>query len=98
MKFLGSYKKQSGYLLEVPLILSLTLIVLAALLPALSKPATKVLSLLTSPIIISCLYYMIVTPGWQPGQRIFLSKPLRLVIFFIVSGIIVLLTGAYLLS
>ncbi len=92
------YKKQKGYLLEIPLILSLVIILLAALLPILPEIAAKLLAVIATPVIIGCLHYMIVTPGWQPGQRFLLGRRLRLLAFFVVSGFVVFLTGVFLLS
>lgn len=96
MKFL--HKKQKGYLLEIPLILSLVTILLAALLPILPEMAAKSLVVIATPIIIGCLHYMIVTPGWQPGQRFLLGRRVRWLAFLMASGFMVFLAGFYLLS
>lgn len=61
---------QAGYLLEVPAILIVTAIVLALLLPAISGIARQIALSIGILIYAGCLYYIILTPGWQPGGRL----------------------------
>lgn len=63
-------RPQRGYLMEVPLLLAVVAIVVAVLLPRLPPMGQKVLFTLAAVPVLLCLYYMIVTPGWQPGERI----------------------------
>ncbi|NOQ36493.1 MAG: hypothetical protein GQ569_11475 [Methylococcaceae bacterium] len=88
-------QKQAGYLLEVPLILMLTAMILAIFLPILSEIPFKLLSLIAAPIFIACFYYMIVTPGWQPNPST-LSRRGRLISFFGMSALVIFITVVYL--
>ena len=60
MRYGSTKHKQAGYLLEFPIIIMLTGIVLAVLLPILPELGRKLLSLIAAPIVIYCLHYMIV--------------------------------------
>ncbi len=67
--------RQLGYLFEIPLILMTVGIFLSILLPNVSPLVGKILVVVAALIWIGGLYYMIVTPGWLPGQ----GQPSRLV-------------------
>lgn len=88
-------RRQSGYLLEVPLILSVIGIALALLLPNVSVLVGKILLCFAAPVVIACLYYMIVIPGWQPGPPSRLNRTGKLIVFGLVSILIVVGTGTY---
>jgi succinate dehydrogenase hydrophobic anchor subunit len=60
--------RKTGYLLEVPMILMATAIILALLLPMITGITRKVALSIGVLICTGCLYYMILTPGWQPGD------------------------------
>lgn len=90
-------KYQRGYLLEIPLILIVTGILLAILIPILPKIATQILVVVGAIVFIGGFYYMIVIPGWQPNaSRLGLIG--KLTIFAIVSLFIVLVTTLFLIS
>ncbi len=61
-----SASRQAGYLLEVPLILMATAIILALLLPSISGVTRQIALTIGVLICTGCLYYMILTPGWRP--------------------------------
>jgi 4-hydroxybenzoate polyprenyltransferase len=94
---MSSRYSQSGYLLEIPIILFITAVLLAVLLPNLPDLAGKVVIVVVALIWIAGLYYMIIIPGWQPGR----GNPSRVgqffkLILFIALAICILLgTGAY---
>ena len=56
--------------MEVLILLALVAIVVVVLLPKLPPMGQKVLSTLAAVPALFCLYCMIVTPSWQPRQRI----------------------------
>jgi hypothetical protein len=87
MKPAAPSRFESGYLLEVPLLLMVLGMVSALVLPALSLPWQKAyIGLVTVPVLLG-LYYTIVIPGWAPGGR--LSRPWALVLFSVVATVIV---------
>lgn len=64
-----SRTRQYGYQYEYPLIFVASVMLLSVVFPMLPPLAGKLLvSVLALPILGS-LFYMIVTPGWQPGAR-----------------------------
>jgi len=63
----SSYR-QAGYLLEVPLILMATAIILALLLPSIDGITRQIALTVGVLICTGCLYYMILTPGWRPDD------------------------------
>ena len=79
---------QDGYLLEVPVLLMVVGMIVAALFPNLPPPGQKVLvSGAVLPVLYS-LHYMIVTPGWMPGIECF--KPIwRLSAFLLLAALVV---------
>jgi hypothetical protein len=89
---------QSGYLLEVPLIVMAVAVVLTVLLPMLPKVVGKVLAVAGSVAIIGGLYYMIVIPGWQPGDASRLRWPWNLLVFLTIASLIILATVGYVLK
>lgn len=90
-------KYQRGYLLEIPLIIMITGILLAILMPILPKIATKILAVIGAIIFIAGFYYIIVIPGWQPNASQ-LGRIGKLIIFSIISLLIILFTVLFLIS
>jgi hypothetical protein len=88
---------QRGYLMEVPVILALTGVVLALLLPRLGPTGVKILLVVAALIVLRGLFYMIVTPGWQPGNPKRIAYPYNLMLFGVVAVAILLLLGSMLL-
>jgi hypothetical protein len=70
---------------EFPLILVGSLMLVAFLLPRLSRTGgTIFLAVMAVPILFA-LYYMIITPGWQPGARR-LGPPWNWAVFLIAAA------------
>lgn len=93
-----SYKnKQSGYLLEVPLIMMAVVLLLAILLPILPKIVGKIILVIAALVWISGIYYIIVIPGWQPGNSSRLRYPWSLMVFIALAALLVFVTALYVL-
>lgn len=73
---------QAGYLLEVPLLLMATAIILALLWPLISGMARPLALSLGILIYAAGLYYMILTPGWQPEGSGGRQPPWRRILLF----------------
>ena len=56
-------------MLEYPLAIMVSVVVMAIVLPYLPPWSVKIALLLASALILQGLYYMIVTPGWRPGSK-----------------------------
>jgi hypothetical protein len=91
-------RKQSGYLLEVPIILMLVAILSAIFLPMLPIIIRKVFVVLAALIWIAGLYYMIVIPGWQPDTYSRLRYPWSLLSFLAIAAVLVFITVTYVVS
>ena len=94
---MNSKQSQSGYLMEIPIILFITAILLAVLMPNLPDLAGKVVLVVVALVWIAGLYYMIVIPGWRPGSGnpSRSSKFFRLILFIAFAIFILLITGVY---
>ena len=79
---LSTHTRQAGYLLEVPVILVATAIVLALLLPALTGIVRQLILSLGILIYVGCFYYILLTPGWQPEQDTGRLPPWRRILSF----------------
>lgn len=92
-----SKKQQTGYLLEVPLLIMVVGMLLAILLPILPKIIGKILLVVGILIWIAGSYYMLIIPGWQPdvyaSQR--LRFPWNWLAFIAMSAFLVFVTGMY---
>jgi len=91
-------RSQSGYLMEIPLIMAVVGVLLAVLIPHLSIALRKGLLVLGTLVWIGGLYYMIVIPGWQPGERSDRSRVWRLGLFVLLAGLCSFVVGAYVLA
>lgn len=85
----GYHRRQSGYLLEVPILLVLVVLGATFLFPQMSPVGRKILVAIAALPILFCLHYMIVTPGWQPDTRGRLRPPWNLMAFLLVAAVIV---------
>lgn len=85
--------RQSGYLLEIPLLMMVVGIVLAIILPLMPVMIRKIFLVIGAVVWIFGIYYMIVIPGWQPSDHSRLRYPLNLIVFI---GIAALLAAAVL--
>lgn len=86
----GARRRQAGYLLEVPLILFVAAMVLSLVLPRLSPGPASVAVLVGAGVVLFCLYYMIVVPGWRPGA-VPMGRAKRLALF---GGACLLVVGS----
>ena len=73
-------------------------IAVAVLLPMLPPAGQKILMVIAAVPVLFCLYYMIVTPGWQPGQQLRLGSSLRWIAFVLVVMAIIGGVGWFLFS
>jgi hypothetical protein len=87
-------RKQSGYLLEIPLIMAIVGMALAIVVPKLPGLPGKVLVAAGALVWIGGLFYMIVMPGWQPGNAPRLRRPWSLLVFLGLALLIGLAAGA----
>ena len=90
-------RRQSGYMIEVPLILLAVAVLVSIAVPRLPVVLGKVLVVVGALVWIGGLYYMIVVPGWQPGN----PPPSRwrrlwkLLVFIGIAGFLIVGAGAY---
>jgi len=92
----SSRRNQSGYLMEVPILMVVALVILSVLFPALPPTGRKILVAVVAAAITLGLYYMIVIPGWMPGDKGRLRPPWNLLAFLVVAGVIAAATVAIL--
>jgi|WetSurMetagenome_2_1015567.scaffolds.fasta_scaffold04885_8 hypothetical protein len=90
-------RKHRGYLLEIPLIMIITGIVLVILVPLLPEIASGVLVIIGTAILIGGFYYVIVIPGWQPNLKQ-LKYYWKIAIFASISLLIMFMTLLYLIN
>lgn len=98
MQGLSPRRREHGYLLEVPLILAATVIVVAIVLPMLPPFGQKILLGLAALPVLFALFYMIVIPGWQPDSGGRLRAPWRWVVFLLLAGLVLAVVFAILFA
>lgn len=98
MRLLGHHRRQSGYLLEVPILLVVAVLGATFLFPQLSPAGRKILVVLAAMPVLFCLFYMIVTPGWRPDTSGRLRPPWSLLAFLLVAAVIVAGVGMFVLG
>ena len=87
-------RAQSGYMIEIPLIVAVVAVLGSIILPNLPPLGQKVAVVLGALVFIAGAFYMIVVPGWQPGaQR--LRPPWSLLVFALVALLIAFVAGAF---
>jgi hypothetical protein len=91
-----SVRRQSGYLLEVQIIVAVVAIFLVLVVPMLPPLGRKLAAVVAALVFIAGAYYDLVTPGWRPGTR--LHPPWNWVVFALVAALITLTAGAYVVS
>lgn len=64
-------------------------IVLATLLPILPPLGQKILMSIAAVLILFCLFYMIVIPGWMPSDNNRLKPPWSVLVFLLVAAAII---------
>jgi hypothetical protein len=90
-------RKQSGYLMEIPLLMAGVGLLLAVLVPRLPGILGKALVCLGAVVWIGGLFYMLVLPGWLGGATPRLRGPWKLVVFIAVSVTIIAAVISYVL-
>ncbi|ADE11778.1 hypothetical protein [Sideroxydans lithotrophicus] len=95
MNDIPSRRHQRGYLLEIPILLVLAVLILSAVLPNLPPLGQKILIALFAIPILFFLYYMIVVPGWTPGDKGRLSPPWNMILFLIVAAAVIFVVIAF---
>lgn len=93
-----SYRHQVGYLLEIPILLVVVALGMSFLLPHLSPVVRKIAISIAALPVLFCLFYMIVTPGWQPDTRGRLKPPWNLLVFLLVAAMIVAFVVMFILA
>lgn len=93
-----SRHRQNGYMLEIPLLLVVVMLVMAFLLPSLSPLGRKIAIVTAAAPILFCLYYMIITPGWQPNKSGRLKPPWNWLVFLLWAAGIVMIVVMFLLA
>ena len=85
MKKLSLGQSQRGYLLEIPILLVLAIVILSIVIPHLNKVGQKIAAVIGAIPVLFALFYMIVTPGWMPGDRTRLKPPWSWIVFLLVA-------------
>ena len=91
-----SKRTQSGYMIEIAIVVMVVAALLAMILPLLPPIGRKIAVVLGAGIFIFGAYYMIVIPGWQPGASR-LRWPWNLIAFILVALAIALVAIAFVL-
>ncbi len=93
-------KNQSGYMIEIPIIVTVVMIILIIVIPTLMKYPLlgKSIMVLGAIIISAGLYYIIVIPGWQPLDRKRFRWPFNIIVFGIIELFIVFVVIGVLLK
>jgi len=89
MKRLSSRQLQCGYLLEIPILVVVVVGVMSIIIPKLPPLGQKILICIATVHILFGLYYMIVIPGWMPGDKGRLKPPWNLLAFLLLAAVIV---------
>ena len=89
-----SKHNQSGYMIEVAIIVMIVGILVSVVLPKLPPVGQKIAVVLGALVFIAGSYYMIVIPGWQPGAKR-LRWPWNLLVFIPVALVIAFIAGAF---
>ena len=84
-------------MLEVPLLLMVAGIILAILLPKLPPMGGKVLVAAVGLVVIVGLYYLMVVPGWQPGEHALRSRRYIFIRFGLAAVLVVSAVIGYIL-
>lgn len=93
----GSRQLQRGYLLEMPIMLFIVVVVLAILMPRLPLSGQKILLVVAGVAILFCLFYMMVVPGWMPGESGRGRRVWRVALFLGCAAVIVAGVGTFVL-
>lgn len=94
----SSCRRQLGYLIEIPILLMIIGIVLSVLVPNVSPTGQKILTGIAAIPVLFGLYYMIVIPGWMPGNKGRLKPPWNVLVFLLVAAPIIAGIAMFLLK
>lgn len=98
MKPASLRNRQTGYLIEIPLLLAAIGIVSSILLPKLPLFGQKiVIGIAVVPVLLG-LFYMIVMPGWTPNSNGRLQPPWTWLVFLLLAALIVGVATAFILA
>ena len=86
-------RRQSGYLLEIPLIVGLVVIVAVVIGPMLPPLGQKIVVTAVGLVVIAGAYYDLVIPGWRPTPR--LAPPWSWLVFAAVATVVALGAAAF---
>lgn len=75
--------------MEIPLLFLMMIVVVAIIIPYLSSLGRKILISIAAVPILFAIYYMIVSPGWMPGDRTRLRPPWNWLVFLLVAALVV---------
>lgn len=92
----NSRERQRGFLLEVPLILTVVAILLIIAVPQLPEPFGGMLAAVGAMVLIAGLYYLIVIPGWRPTAEQQSGKAVILAKFVGAAGLVIFAVCMYL--
>jgi hypothetical protein len=87
-------RRQSGYMIEVAIVVAIVGVLVSSILPHLPPVGQKIAVVFGALIFIAGAYYMIVIPGWQPGASR-LRWPWNLVVFILVALLIAFVAAAF---
>ena len=89
MNGLSPRQRQNGYLLEIPILLMAEGVVISIVFPMLSPLGQKILIGIAAVALLFGLYYMIVVPGWMPGDSGRIRPPWNLLVFLLLTAAII---------
>jgi hypothetical protein len=89
---------QRGYLREIPIVLLILLVALSLAIPRLPSIGRKIAIAAAVVPILGCLFYMIITPGWRPGDEARRRSAWRLTLFLGCAAVIIAGAGAFMLK
>jgi hypothetical protein len=78
-------KKQSGYMIEIPIGIALVIFILSVLLPKLPLVAAKALAIMGALLVTAGAFYMLIVPGWQPNSSGRLGRPWNWIVFILIA-------------
>jgi hypothetical protein len=89
---------QRGYMMEIPILLMVVLVVVALVLPNLPPLGRKIFLGLAAVPVLYFLFYMLITPGWMPGDKGRLRPPWNWLVFLLLAGAILFVVVAFALG
>jgi hypothetical protein len=87
--------KQSGFLLEIPLLMMLAGVLMAVLLPHLPAVPGKILVGVGAMAFTAGCYYLLIIPGWRPDAASRPRRPWNWIVFLALAAAIGLAAVGY---